>query len=61
MNLLPSLENGIKKNPRQISKSRSTNVRIVRVVNKYEEEKLKSIKIGMQIADIRIARKVINA
>ena len=45
----------------KISKSKSTNVRIVRVRNKYEEEKLNSIKIGMQIAAKRIVRKVINA
>ena len=43
MNLLPSRENGTKRNPRQNSKSKSTNVRIVRVRNKYEEEKLNSI------------------
>ena len=61
MNLLPSRENGTKRNPRQISKSKSTNVRIVKVMNKYEEEKLNSIKIGMQIAAKRIVRKVINA
>jgi len=61
MNLLPSRENGTKRNPLQISKSKSTNVRIVRVRNKYEEEKLNSIKIGMQIAAKRIVRKVIYA
>ena len=58
MNLLPSLEMALK-NPRQISKSRilTSNVRLQINMKK----RINSIKIGMQIAVIRIARKVINA